>query len=158
MNSYLTFQLGAESFALNVKNVINILEMYKITKVPKMPKYVKGAINLRGEVLTVIDTRLKFGMEETKITKNTCILVLDVNISSNKVKIGVLVDMVNEVIELDENTIKPPATIGEKYNNEFIIGMILNNDKFTMLLDINKVFSTEEIISIENIKEPAIEV
>ena len=101
INSYLTFQLAGEFFALNVSRVINILEMCKITEVPKMPDYVKGVINLRGEVLPVIDTRLKFGMSEIEITKSTCILVLDVVVNNDSIKIGSLVDTVSEVIEID---------------------------------------------------------
>ncbi len=149
MKSYLTFQLGNESFALSVKHVINILEMCNITEVPQMPDYVKGVINLRGEVLTVIDTRLKFGMSEIEITKNTCILVLDVMVNNNSIKIGSLVDGVSEVIEIDEKTIKPPPTIGAEYKSKFVTGMIESNDKFTMLLDINKVFSVDEIINLK---------
>ncbi len=152
MESYLTFQLDAESFALSVHNVVNILEMYKITKVPQMPDYVKGVINLRGEVLPVIDTRLKFGMSEIEITKSTCILVLEVKAEGNQLKVGALVDAVSAVIELDESVIQSRPSIGVKYESEFIIGMIENKDKFNMLVDINKIFSEEEIINLKEAK------
>jgi len=149
--SYLTFQLSDETFALSVKYVINILEMCKITQVPRMPDYLKGVINLRGEVLPVIDMRMKFGLPPIEITKNTCILVLEISLDELQTKIGVLVDSVSEVIERGYETIKPPPTIGAKYKSEFITGMLEELEKFTMILDINKVFSTNEIINIQEI-------
>lgn len=155
MDSYLTFRLGEERFALSVRHVINILEMCRITVVPQMPDFVKGAINLRGEVLPVIDSRLKFGMSEIEITKNTCILVLEVEVDDQPAKLGILVDAVDEVLELDESDIKNSPTIGKQYNNEFIAGMIEHDDKFTMLLNINKVFSTEDIVQLREVQQEA---
>ncbi len=148
MDSFLTFKLGKELYAISVKYVINILEMCSITEVPKMPSYMKGVINLRGEVLPVIDSKLKFGMPPIVVTSNTCILVLEVEIEDVKTKLGILVDSVNEVIEIKDEAIKPSPSIGEKYQNEFIIGMFERADKFIMLLDMNKVFSINEIIDL----------
>jgi len=148
MDSFLTFKLGKELYAISVKFVINILEMCSITEVPKMPSYMKGVINLRGEVLPVIDSKLKFGMPPIVVTSNTCILVLEVEIEDVKTKLGILVDSVNEVIEIKDEAIKPSPSIGEKYQNKFIIGMFERADKFIMLLDMNKVFSIDEIIDL----------
>ncbi len=149
MDSYLTFHIGTESFALHVKNVLNILEMCKITHVPRMPEFVKGVINLRGEVLPVIDSRMKFGMDAIEITKNTCILVLEIDLDSQKTRLGILVDNVSEVLEVEETNIKEPPTIGARYKNEFVTGMIENEDKFTMILDIDKIFTADEIIQLK---------
>ena len=99
INSYLSFKLGDEEFASSADYVLNILEMTKITEVPKAPVYMKGVINLRGTVLPVIDTRLKFGMTETVFTDKTCIIVMDITIDDQKVLIGSLVDSVVSVIQ-----------------------------------------------------------
>ena len=148
INSYLTFELDQEVFAANVTNVINILEMTKITKVPKSPAYMKGVINLRGNVLPVIDTRLKFEMEAAEITKNTCILVLEVDIEGDHIQVGAIVDAVKEVIEIEPDDIKPPPSIGEKYKSEFITGVAEDNEGFIMIMDMNKVFSTADVVSL----------
>lgn len=146
MESYLTFKLGEEVFAAHVSKVLNILEMTKVTKVPKAPEYMKGVINLRGQVLPLVDTRLKFGMTETEYTTNTCILVIDIEIGNEQVQLGALVDSVQEVIEIDDSSIQPPPSIGSKYKSEFIDGVVQINDEFVMLLNMNYIFSVDEII------------
>lgn len=143
--SYLTFKLGQETFGANVSRILNILEMTKITKVPKSPSYMKGVINLRGAVLPLIDTRIKFDLGETEYTTNTCILVLDIDISGESVHVGALVDSVLEVIEIDDNQIQPPPSIGSKYKSEFIEGVAKINDEFIMLLNMDMIFSTQEV-------------
>lgn len=149
--SYLTFKLGKESFASNVSKVLNILEMPQITKVPQTPKYMVGIMNLRGEVLPVIDSRVKFDMESTTITSNTCVLILEIETDNSKIKIGAMVDSVNEVLEIAETEIKPSPTIGTKYNTDFIIGLVQKDESFIMILNMDIVFSTEEIVSLQNI-------
>lgn len=145
INSYLTFKLGEEIFGANVSKVLNILEMTKITKVPKAPSYMKGIINLRGAVLPLIDTRIKFDMGETNYTTNTCILVLDIDMSGESVHVGALVDSVQEVLEIDDASIQPPPSIGNKYKSEFIEGMAKVSDEFVMLLNMDLIFSTDEL-------------
>lgn len=151
LNSYLSFKLGEEIFAANVSKVLNILEMTKITKVPKAPPYMKGVINLRGTVLPVIDTRVKFGMSTTEFTANTCILVLEVNVENEALHIGGLVDAVQEVLEIEPHEIMPPPNIGNRFRSEFIIGMYkLNEEQFIMLLDMDKVFSTDDLLMLRD--------
>lgn len=145
INSYLTFKLGDETFAANVSKVLNILEMTKVTKVPKAPPYMKGVINLRGAVLPLVDTRIKFEMSPTEFTPNTCILVLDININGESVHVGALVDSVQEVIELDDNQIMPPPSIGTRYKSEFLEGVAKIGDDFVMILDMDLIFSTDEL-------------
>lgn len=145
INSYLTFKLGEETFGANVSKVLNILEMTKITKVPKAPSYMKGVINLRGAVLPLIDTRIKFDMGETEYTTNTCILVLDIDMAGDSVHVGALVDSVQEVLEIDDSQIQPPPSIGSKYKSEFIEGMAKIEDDFIMLLNMDLIFSTDEL-------------
>lgn len=149
VNSYLSFKLDKEEFALHVSKVLNILEMTKITEVPKAPYYMKGVINLRGTVLPVIDTRLKFGMTETVYTEKTCIIVMELQLDNEKVFVGGLVDEVVAVIDLEESQIEPPPGIGSKYKSEFIYGMAKQEDNFIMLLDMERVFTGDEIIDLK---------
>jgi purine-binding chemotaxis protein CheW len=148
--SYLTFKLGKETFASNVSNVLNILEMPQITEVPQTPEYMVGVMNLRGAVLPVIDTRVKFGMGATQISTNTCVLVLEINSDAKKIRIGAIVDAVDEVLEINEQDINPSPTIGTKYNTEFIQGMVQQGESFIMILNMDTVFTTHEIISLKS--------
>jgi purine-binding chemotaxis protein CheW len=153
--SYLTFKLGDEIFAANVSKVLNILELPKITKVQMAPSYMKGVINLRGDVLPVVDVRLKFGMEETKFTTSTCILVLIIQIDDQTIHLGALVDSVQEVLEIEDKKILPPPSIGSSYNSEFIIGVVEYQEDFIMLLDVEKVFTTNEIKELKKTEKQA---
>jgi len=146
INSYLSFKLGNEFFASNIKSVINVLELPKITTVPKAPAFMKGVINLRGMVLPIIDTRLKFGMEEVEYTKNTCILVLELDADNDKINVGIIVDSAEEVFEITKDEIKLPPSIGNKIKEGFISGIVNVNNEFVMVLDMNKIFSTEDTI------------
>jgi len=145
INSYLTFKLGEEYFAANVSKVLNILEMTKVTKVPKAPNYMKGVINLRGSVLPLVDTRIKFDMPETEYTTNTCILVLDITLNNETVHVGALVDSVQEVLEFDDALIQPAPSIGTRYRSEFIEGIAKVEDEFIMILNMDLIFSTDEL-------------
>ncbi len=144
-NSYLSFKLEDELFAAHVSKVLNILEMTKITKVPKSPDYMLGVMNLRGTVLPVIDTRLKFGLKISDFSVNTCIIVLDIDLEGESVIVGALVDAVQEVLEVEPANILPPPNIGSKYKSEFIEGITKSGDDFIMILDMDKVFSSEEL-------------
>jgi len=146
VETFLSFKLSEEVFAINVSQVLNILEMSTITRIPKSPEYLKGVINLRGTVLPVVDLRIKFGLPEMQATVDTSIIVLSVDLEGEAVLVGILVDAVREVLELKNSDIAPTPSIGTKYNSGFIKGMWRMNDKFIMILDIDKVFSTEEII------------
>jgi purine-binding chemotaxis protein CheW len=152
-NSYLTFKLGEEQFGVHVGQVLNILEMTKITDVPKSPDYMKGVINLRGMVLPVIDTRVKFGLPETEYTNNTCIVVMDLDMDGDTVHIGAIVDEVLSVIEIEENQIEPPPSIGNKYQSEFIYGMAKVEEEFVMLLDMQKILSIDEMAEMSEMSE-----
>jgi purine-binding chemotaxis protein CheW len=151
VNSYLSFRIGSEIFAANVKNVLNILEMAKITKVPKSPEYMKGVINLRGTVLPVIDSRIKFGVKETEITTNTCIIVLELHTGGEPIMVGTIVDAVKEVLEIDDAEILAPPSIGTSFRSEFLKGMAQSENGFIMLLDAEKVFASDEIVDLQNI-------
>jgi len=144
-DSYLTFKMGEEKFGAHVGQVLNILEMTRVTEVPKAPDFMKGVINLRGMVLPVIDTRIKFGLPETEYTKNTCIVVMDLQLEGETVHIGAIVDEVLSVIEIEPGQIEPAPSIGQQYHSAFIDGMAREEEEFVMLLDMQKVLSEAEI-------------
>ncbi|MCX8111553.1 MAG: chemotaxis protein CheW [Syntrophorhabdaceae bacterium] len=145
VRQYLTFKLGEEVFAMDVSHVREILEFTGVTKVPKTPDYMRGVINLRGSVVPVLDLRLKFGMSMTEKTVNTCIIVLEVSLEGEKIVLGALVDSVQEVFELDPEQIEPPPRIGIQIKTDFIKGMGKRNDHFIIILDIDRLFTSEEL-------------
>ncbi len=142
-NSYLTFQLHNERFAVHVSKVLNILELVPITKVPKSPEYLKGVINLRGSVLGVMDIKMKFDFPISDYTKETSILVLQVMIDGDITDVGAIVDSVHDVIEVDEKEILPPLSVGIKFKSDFVTGIIKHKEQFIMVLDMDKMFNTE---------------
>lgn len=142
---YLTFKLSDEVFGVDVAQVREILDYVKITKVPQTPDFMCGVINLRGSVVTVVDMNLKFGMKRTEQTVNTCIVVVEVKIGDETAVLGALVDSVQEVFEIEPQNIEPAPRIGTKLNTEFIKGMGKRDENFIIILDIDKVFSTEEL-------------
>ncbi len=150
---YLTFQLGEEIFAIDVSHVREILEFTTVTKVPGTPEYMRGVINLRGSVVPVLDIRLKFGMPAAEKTVNTCIIVVEVSFDGETTIIGALVDSVQEVFELDPDQIEPAPKIGMQLKTEFIKGMGKKDERFIIILDIDKVFSLEEIAIAQETEE-----
>jgi purine-binding chemotaxis protein CheW len=157
--SFLSFKLGEEIFAVHVNDVLNILEMTKITSIPKAPKYLKGVINLRGIVLPIVDARTKFNMAEKEYTTNTCIIVMDLEVKKELMHVGFIVDQVLEVLELDASDIEPAPSLGTNYKAEFINGMAKVNDDFVMILNMEKIFSVDELtlLKSENAEVPVIE-
>ncbi len=121
--NFLTFTLADEVFAVDVARVREILEITSITKVPQTPDFMRGVINLRGSVVPVIDMRLKFGMDETERTVNTCIIVVEVEMDSETIVLGSLADSVQEVIEMESDQIEAAPHIGTHLNTDFIKGM-----------------------------------
>jgi purine-binding chemotaxis protein CheW len=152
IDSFFTFRLGSEFFAVNVGNVTKILELTSITKVPNSPPYFKGIINLFGEVLPVFDGRLKFGFPEVETTRNTCILVLVFELDGLSVSTGIIVDSVEKVVIFEPEQIKPAPTVGKGFNAEFIHGIVNMNDEFIIILNIEKIFSEAEISIINSVE------
>lgn len=150
INSYLSFKLNDEMFAANVSKVLEILGITRITKIPYSPRYMRGVINLRGNVLPVVDSRMKFGMPASEDSVDTCIVVMDIFMEGKPIKIGMLVDSVQEVLEIDDASIEPPPSIGGRYKSEFIQGMVKDEDAFIIILDIDKVLSTDELSLIKD--------
>ncbi len=146
---YLTFKLAEEIFALDVAKVREILEYSSITKIPQTPEFMRGVINLRGSVVPVIDLRLKFGMSKTDQTVNTCIIVVEVSMDGETTILGALADSVQEVIEMEPDQIEPAPHIGTNLNTDFIKGMGKHEGNFIMILDIDRVFSSEEMLAVQ---------
>ncbi len=142
---YLTFKLEDEVFALDISEVREVLDFTTVTKVPRTPEFMRGVINLRGNVVPVVDMRLKFGMSRTEKTVNTCIIIVEISIEGEKAVLGALADSVQEVIDLEPEQIEPAPRIGTKLSTEFIKGMGKRNDHFVILLDIDRIFSADEI-------------
>ncbi|NLT51745.1 MAG: chemotaxis protein CheW [Ignavibacteria bacterium] len=142
---YLSFNLDEEIFAVDVAKVHEVLEFTTITKIPRVPDFMSGVINLRGSVVPVIDLRMKFGLSKTERTIDTCIIVLEISIEGEKIVIGALADSVQEVFDIEPHQIEPAPNIGNRYKANFIMGMGKRDENFIMILDIDKIFSSEEL-------------
>jgi len=158
MKQYLTFKLDDEVFALEIVKVREVLDFTDVTKVPQTPVFMRGVINLRGSVVPVVDMRVKFSMGEAEATVNTCIIITEVIMEGEPSLLGALVDSVQEVLELDPDEIEPPPRIGTKLNTEFIRGMGKHHEAFIIILDIDKVFSSDELIAVQDVGEQMKEV
>jgi purine-binding chemotaxis protein CheW len=148
---YLTFSLASEEYGLEILKVREIIGIMDITSMPQMPGYVKGVINLRGKVIPVIDLRLKFGLEPAEYTEQTCIVVVDVGSL-----VGVIVDTVQEVLDIDGSQIDPPPPLGASVDTSFVMGMGKVKDDVKILLDIDRVLGSEELAAVfEEAAQPA---
>ncbi len=152
-NQYLTFMLEGDVFALEIVKVREAMYCTHITKVPRMPEYITGVINLRGNVVSVIDLRLMLGMDQIEKTIDTCIVIVEVDMDGEMILIGAMADSVQEVITLNPEQIDPPPKLGTKLNTEFIRGMGKRGEEFLIILDIERVLSSEEITTIRNMNE-----
>lgn len=150
INQYLTFKLDEEVFGLAIGKVREVLDFTAVTRVPQTPAYMRGVINLRGSVVPVIDLNLKFGMKETVKTVNTCIIIAEIEMDGEVTVLGALADSVQEVVELEQDQIEPAPKIGTRLNTDFIKGMGKREEVFIILLDIDRVFSHEEITIVQN--------
>ncbi len=147
-SQYLTFMLAEEQYAVEVYDVKEVLEYTTITKVPRTQDFMRGVINLRGSVVPVIDLRLKFGMPAAERTNNTRIIVMEVEVGGDKITVGTLADSVQEVINLNKEQIEPAPQIGTRIDTEFIKGIGKQDEKFIIVLDIDRVFSEEELAAV----------
>ena len=145
MAQYLTFTLDSEIFAVNISKVREVLDFTTITKVPRTPDFMRGIINLRGSVVPIVDLRIKFGMTKTEKTVRTSIIIMDVSLDGETTILGTLVDSVEEVLDLEPGQIEPAPRIGTRLRTEFIKGMGKRDGQFIIILDIDKVFSSDEL-------------
>lgn len=146
---YLTYRLADEVFAVDVAKIREILDFTPATKVPGTPEYMQGVINVRGNVVPVVDMRVKFGISKTEKTVDTCIVVMEITVDEETTILGALVDSVQEVIELEAGQIEPAPRIGTKWRTEAIRGIGKRNNELLILLDIDKVFSESDLMQLQ---------
>ena len=146
---YLTFTLAEEEYGIGILKIKEIIRMMPITSVPQTPEFVKGVINLRGKVIPVIDLRLRFGMGKIDYTERTCIIVVEIEVQAGTVMIGIVVDSVSEVLNIKSDDIEDTPIFGTKLNTGYILGMAKMEGGVKILLDIDRVLSSEEVASLE---------
>jgi len=144
-DQFLTFQLGKEVFAMDIRTVREIIQYGPMTTVPLMPDFVRGVINLRGAVVPVIDLHARFGHPVTQVGKKTCIVIFDALREGERVELGLLVDAVSEVIDIPSTQIEPPPSFGSAVRRDFIRGMGKLADRFVIILDPDKAFDVDEM-------------
>jgi purine-binding chemotaxis protein CheW len=150
---YLTFMLGGEVFAIGILAIKEIIEYGNLTEVPMMPDYIRGVINLRGSVVPVVDLSARFGRKNTELTRRTCIVIIEVASDQEKQVIGVVVDAVNEVLEIQADQIEPPPAFGAKIRTDFIRGMGKVEEKFVIILNVDNVLSIDDLGLLERVAE-----
>lgn len=142
---YLTFTVGGEVYALEVSSTREVVDFTNITPIPKTPEWIRGVLNLRGNVIPVLDLKLRLGMGTTERTKDACILILELELDGESMVMGVLADSVQEVLEIEPAQIEPPPRFGAKVSTAYIRGMGRRAEGLFLILDIDRVFSTREV-------------
>ena len=148
---YLSFSLGSEEYGISILKVKEIIGMIQITPLPQTPEYVKGVINLRGKVIPVIDLRLRFGMNSIDYTDRTCIVVVEIDSNSGSLHIGIVVDSVSEVINIKSTDIEDTPSFGMTLSTEYILGMAKMAGSVRILLDIDRVLNTDELVMLDQV-------
>jgi len=150
----LTFSLGSEGYGVSILKVKEIIGMMEITPVPRTPEFIKGVINLRGKIIPVMDLRTKFGMESQEYNERTCIIVAEVLINGAQKLLGVVVDMVSEVVTISDSQIEPPPEYGTAIEHNSILGIGKIKDRVVIILDIDQVFVCDEVVKmLDNVRE-----
>ncbi|UXP32076.1 chemotaxis protein CheW [Reichenbachiella agarivorans] len=153
----LSFGLDKEFFAVNVTKVIEIIEVPKISKIPKAPEYMSGVINVRNHMVPLVDTRVKLGMKPTEFTIDTCVIIVEINANAQRLAVGILVDEVLEVIDLVKDEVRPAPKFETNEYERFIVGMFSIEANYAMILDLDQIFSVNEVIALESITQTQIE-
>ncbi len=155
VQQYLTFMIGAEEYAISLLKVKEIIEYDTITEVPKTPEWVRGVINLRGSVVPVIDLAVKFRQSPSVAGKLTCIVITEVECEGEATVMGVMVDSVRQVIDLKPQEIEEAPTFGTRVKVDYLLGMARAGKKFCLILDTEKVLSTDELLELpDSIADP----
>lgn len=146
---YLTFTLAGEEYGIGILKIKEIIGMMPVTEVPQTPEFVKGVINLRGKVIPVLDLRLRFGLEAAGYNERTCIVVVEVASQSHDILIGLVVDSVSEVLNIKADDIVDTPSLGTQVQTGFILGMARMEGGVKILLDIDKVISSDTLVYLE---------
>jgi purine-binding chemotaxis protein CheW len=147
---FLTFLMANEKYGLEILKVREIMGMMDVTSVPTTPAFIRGVINLRGKVIPVVDLRLKFGIEAKADTERTCIIVVHLAHTAQEMTMGIIVDEVSDVLDIDQNQIEPPPSFGADIRTDFILGMGKTDQKVMTLLDIDRVLTEQEVGLVES--------
>ena len=150
-----TFKLGKETFALEISRVREVLDFSDVTQVPQTPAFMLGIINLRGNVVPVVDLRRKLNLQDVERTRDTRVLILEILVDHERVTLGAVADCVREVIELEAGQVSPPPGIGTLVRADFMKSMGRKDGEFIMILDVDKVFSLDDIAAVQA-ADPAI--
>lgn len=150
-SQYLTFQTGGDTFAIGILDVKEIIEREAITRVPMMPEFICGIINLRGRVVPVVDLSKRLGRSLSVVSKKSCIVLVEVSHKDEAQTIGMMVDEVNEILEIDSQHTQPPPDFGTNIRTDFIRSMGRVEDRFIILLDVNHVLSVTDISALNQL-------
>lgn len=142
---FLTFLVGAESFAMPIGSIREIIEFGGLTEVPLMPSFLRGVINLRGSVVPVIDLAVRFGRAPTVVAKRTCVIIMELQQEGQHLLLGVMVDAVSAVLSVEADRIEPRPSFGAGIRADFIEGMININERFVVVLDVPRALSVDEL-------------
>jgi purine-binding chemotaxis protein CheW len=148
VKQYLTFMIGGEEYAISLLKVKEIIEYDTVTEVPKTPEWVRGVINLRGSVVPVIDLAVKFRLPASVAGKLTCIVITEVECEGEATVMGVMADAVRQVIDLKPQDVEEPPTFGTRVKVDYLLGMARSGKKFCLILDTEKVLSTDELLKL----------
>ncbi|MFB3885956.1 MAG: chemotaxis protein CheW [Thermodesulfobacteriota bacterium] len=149
----LTFLMANEKYGLEILKVREIIGMMDVTSVPTTPAFVRGVINLRGKVIPVVDLRLKFGIEAKENTQRTCIIVVHIRHTGQEMTMGIIVDEVSDVLDIERDQIEPAPSFGANIRTDFILGMCKSDQKVMTLLDIDRVLTEQEVSLVESSAE-----
>ncbi|QSX33192.1 purine-binding chemotaxis protein CheW [Shewanella avicenniae] len=156
-SQYLTFFLNQELYAFGILHVKEILEYGKVTKVPMMPAFIEGVINLRGEVIPVVNLANRFGLLAGTVTRRTCIVIVEIKHEDTEQVIGVMVDSVSEVLEIEGDNLRSTPSFGASIRTDFIKAMGKIDDDFVIILAEDRVLSIEEMALMEQVRDMAMD-
>ncbi|MBM9545739.1 purine-binding chemotaxis protein CheW [Leptospira sp. 201903074] len=146
---YLTFLISEELFGLGILYIKEIIEFESVTHVPMMPDYIPGVINLRGNVVPVIDLNMRFYKKKTETNRKTCIIITEIKMDNEIIDVGLLVDAVNEVVDITPDSVEEPPSFGSKIRLDFIQGLGKLENKFVIILKVNQILELSELQSIQ---------
>ena len=156
LTKYLCFLLNNKSYAINISCVKEIMEHTEVTPIPMMPEFFRGAINLRGSGVPVLDISIRLGMGASQISKRSCIVIVEVEVNEERLDVGVMVDAVSEVTEILSSNIEKVPSFGGHLQTDFMHGMGKVNEKFVIILNVDRIFSMEDLEKLSEVSSMSI--
>jgi len=146
---YLTFEVGGDEYAASIGHVQEVLQYPKTTRVPETPPWIRGVMNLRGSVVPVVDLGVKFGLGTSRVSRTTCVVVLEVDLAGQRVVMGIMADKVNRVVELTDSDVEAAPAFGTRVRPDYLLGIAKIGGGLSCILDIDRVLSADEILAAE---------